>query len=349
MAKPNIIDSHIHLWPQDAANEDGHSWMTPGMPLAKQHLLSDYYRASQQGESSGWDTTVKGVVYVETDRRYDAPDADLASWAKGPLNEVAFLRQIVEGDYGKRDSDMLRGLVIWAPINQSTEILQEYLSLAKERAGPKTWERVKGVRFLLQAIHDQTTFKQLMNGKDFIQNLKLLGEMGLSFDVGVDQHSGGSWQLELVAEAMSTAHHGVTEDKKTIFIINHLCKPNFGGNKDEFDLWTKSISEMAGLTKSYMKLSGAFSELPPTLRTAQEIADFMRPWISHVFNKFKHRVLFGSDYPVLNIMGAAGEYSWLLWKDVIQIILDSKEYGLDDDEREEIWFMTAMQAYRLRE
>ena len=48
MAPRKIIDSHIHLWPQSASNESGHSWMTPGMPLAKQHVLSDYYQAAQQ-------------------------------------------------------------------------------------------------------------------------------------------------------------------------------------------------------------------------------------------------------------------------------------------------------------
>ena len=80
-----IIDSHIHLWPGKTANEEGHAWMTPGMPLAKPHMLEDYCKAAQ--------SPVKGVVYVETDVRYQSPDGrDVATWAKGPLDEIDFLR-----------------------------------------------------------------------------------------------------------------------------------------------------------------------------------------------------------------------------------------------------------------
>lgn len=80
-----IIDSHIHLWPAETANEDGHAWMTPGMPLAKPHLLPDYASVSSD--------EVKGVVYVETDVRYDSPeDKEVEEWAKGPLDEISFLR-----------------------------------------------------------------------------------------------------------------------------------------------------------------------------------------------------------------------------------------------------------------
>ena len=147
MAPSSLIDSHIHLWPEDASNENGHSWMTPGMPLARQHLLTDYYQASEQEPTA----EVKGVVYVETDRRHDAPSEDLATWAKGPLDEVKFVRKIVEGEYRERDSMMLLGIVLWAPMDQKPEVLGEWLRLAEETAGSETWKRVKGFRFLLQA------------------------------------------------------------------------------------------------------------------------------------------------------------------------------------------------------
>jgi len=78
-----IIDSHIHLWPKETANEEGHAWMTPGMPLAKPQMLDDYCKVSSKD--------VKGVIYVETDVRYDA-GGDVAEWAKGPLDEIGFLR-----------------------------------------------------------------------------------------------------------------------------------------------------------------------------------------------------------------------------------------------------------------
>ena len=83
----SIVDSHIHLWPKETANEAGHAWMTPGMSLAKPCMLEDYCKASQD--------SVIGVVYVETDVRYEVSSGrDVAIWAKGPLDEIFFLRYV---------------------------------------------------------------------------------------------------------------------------------------------------------------------------------------------------------------------------------------------------------------
>ena len=111
MAKHGIIDSHIHLWPEETASEDSHAWMTHGMPLAKSHLLADYYKAARPGADQASDTKFEGVVYIETDVRYDLPLGDVATWAKGPLNEIRFLRSVVEGKYDQRDSNFLLSLV----------------------------------------------------------------------------------------------------------------------------------------------------------------------------------------------------------------------------------------------
>ncbi|KAK4543922.1 hypothetical protein LTR36_004696 [Oleoguttula mirabilis] len=243
MAPQEVIDSHIHLWPEATSNEESHAWMTPpGMPLAKPHLLEDYCQASKRGVAQDPDLDVKGVVYIETDVRYDPPNGDIATWAKGPLDEILFLRDIVEGRYGARDSSMLLGLVPWAPIDQPTAVLDEYLLLAKDMAGPQVWPRVKGFRFLLQAIEDRATFEKLVFSSTFVANLKLLGKRGFSFDVGVDQHSSGIWQLEAMATAMEMAHEGVPETKRVRFVINHLCKPDFSERGPEFDRWCNARS-----------------------------------------------------------------------------------------------------------
>ncbi|KAK4503628.1 hypothetical protein PRZ48_004543 [Zasmidium cellare] len=341
MAPISIIDSHIHLWPESMSNEQGHAWMTPGMPLAKQHILSDYYQASQQAN-----TKVEGVIYVESDVRYEPPSGDLSTWAKGPLDEIKFLRSIVEGEYGERDSEMLKGIVAWAPLDQPPSVLKEWLDIAEKTAGPKTWARVKGFRFLLQFILDQTKFEALVSSQDFIQNLRILGERGFSFDVGVDQRCGGSWQLEAVVKAMKAAHEGVDGEKKVTFVINHLCKPDFEANEESFNRWKNAVGDMAGLDKTYMKLSGAFSELPEGLTTTDSIAAKMKPWIQHVLKAFgPKRVMFGSDWPVCNLRGPKGEESWVAWTDVIKTVLDDEEYGLTQEEKDRIWKGTAREAY----
>jgi L-rhamnono-1,4-lactonase len=351
MAPRKIIDSHIHLWPQSASNESGHTWMTPGMPLAKQHVLSDYYQASQQDATESSNVKVDGVVYVETDRRYDAPFGDLAQWAENPLYEVKFVRSIVEGKYGERDSHILRGIVLWAPMNQSPETLRQWLRLVEEAAGAETWKRIKGFRFLLQAIHDQEEFKALVLGDDFAANLKILGEHGLSFDVGVDQHSGGPWQLELVYIAMQRAHEGVSDEQKVLFIINHLCKPDFsnvttpGREHIDYYRWTQSIEKMSHMSKTYIKLSGAFSELPERPTSKTDVAAQIKPWVQQALKYFgPARVMFGSDWPVCNVNGPDDGSPWVLWASTVEKLLNDL---VGTTEQERVWSGTAVEAYRL--
>ncbi|GAB1741077.1 hypothetical protein NU219Hw_g6326t1 [Hortaea werneckii] len=349
MSPPTIIDSHIHLWPQETSNEQGHAWMTPGMPLAKPHLLKHYQSASKNTDRQEANVEVRGVVYIETDVRYDSPESgDLATWAKGPLDEILFLRSIFEGKYGEQDRKILLGLVPWAPIDQPTSVLEEYLTLAKDMAGPVAWPRIKGFRYLLQAMTEPTTFEKLVFGDHFIANLKLLGKRGLSFDIGVDQRSGGTWQLQAVAKAMEMAHDGVPENEKVTFVINHLCKPDFSIESESFQQWRVAVGRLAKLSRTYMKLSGAFSELPEGLSSPEQIAGHIKPWVAHVLSVFTpKRVMFGSDWPVCNVKGPAAEASWPVWKDVVQLLLNDVELSLSDNDIQSIWSGTAVEAYRL--
>jgi len=350
MAPITVIDSHIHLWPK-GSDENSHAWMTPGMPLATEHLLAKYFQASEQEPLDSAKAEVSGVVYVETDRRYEAPSGNLRDWAQGPLDEIKFLRSIVEGQYGEQDSKKLLGIVAWAPMDQPNDVLQEWLTLAKETAGDETWKRIKGFRFLLQAIHDQQKFQELVIGKDFIQNLKTLGKHGLSFDVGVDQHSGGVWQLELVYQAMQLAHTNVPEQEKVIFVLNHLCKPDFSnpttpGHEDiNYYQWTQAVEKMSNCTNTYMKLSGAFSELPSRPSAGDDAAAQISPWVQHVLKCFgPKRVIFGSDWPVCNLGGPSGESPWVSWTKIVQKLLDNL---VKAEYHEYIWSRTAAEAYRL--
>lgn len=348
MSSHEIIDSHIHLWPEETSHEQAHTWMTPGMPLAKPHLLGNYRSAAETNAAANGNTRIKGVVYIETDVWYDSPSADLATWAEGPLAEILFLRKVVEGRYGERDSKFLLGLVPWAPMHQPPAVLEEYLSLAKDMAGPEAWPRVKGFRFLLQGLIDRKQFETVVLSDDFHNNLRLLGHRGFSFDVGVDQRSGGSWQLDCIDQAMKRAHANVSDDKKVIFILNHLCKPNFSGRGEAYEQWCIAVKSMSHCSNVYMKLSGAFSELPPLPETPADIAEHIRPWVTFALKHLgPRRLMFGSDWPVCNVKGPTGERSWRAWKDVVQGILDDKKYGLCDEDRERIWKGTASEAYRL--
>lgn len=211
-----IIDSHIHLWPSSAANPDCHEWMTETPQIANRHELSDYRRAIKQDK-------VRGVVYIETDRRLEPrKDLPLEQWAYQPTQELVFLRSIVEKRYGEDDSNLLLGIVPWAPLNQSVEVFESWLTHAEATAGPETWTRVKGLRFLLQAITDKKAFEDLVFSDDFISILKSFRGKGrnFSFDVGIDQLGGGVWQLEGFAKVIELVHADAADDEKVTFIIS---------------------------------------------------------------------------------------------------------------------------------
>nr|POF17002.1 l-rhamnono-gamma-lactonase [Quercus suber] len=341
-----IIDSHVHLWPGSAANEARHAWMSGDPAQWKEQLLSDYQLGTDH------DTSVSGIVYVETDRRYTAPksgeEMEVEKWAAGPLEEIAFLREMVEH---APERGMLLGLVPWAPMDQPTAVLERYLDVAEKRAGSQAWKCVKGFRFLLQAIVDQDKFEALVLGETFKANLRLLGERGFLFEVGVDQRSGGTRQLEAVAKAMQQAQSGVAlESHRITFVINHLCKPDFSRSKDEraFADWHDAISTMAECPRTFMKLSGAFSELPLDMKSTTQIAEHMIPWVRHVLDTFgADRIMFGSDWPVCTFRGPAQEKSWVSWRDVVKSMLQNPSLALDDVSQDRIWSATAVEAYHL--
>lgn len=226
-----MIDSHIHLWPESAANSAGHGWMNDGDMLAKQHIVSDYLHAAKQDSKHEHPPRVRGVVYIETDRRLDeATDRKLHDWARQPIEEIRFLRSVVENKYGAKDSQLLLGLIPWAPLNQGVSVFEDWLEHAKQIAGPETWARVKGFRFLLQGITDRKEFEGLVFSRDFISILKSFRGNGrnYSFDVGIDQHFGGVWQLEAFAKVIEQVQSEADENDKVVFVLSESRKSTLG-------------------------------------------------------------------------------------------------------------------------
>lgn len=94
-----------------------------------------------------------------------------------------------------------------------------------------------------------------------------------------------------------------------------------------------------------MKLSGAFSELPP-LDSEPDIpylVETLRPWTDVVLDVFgPQRIMFGSDWPVCNV-GGGGNGTWSRWRDIVEQILDRR--GLTVEEKTAVWGQTAVTAY----
>jgi L-rhamnono-1,4-lactonase len=53
----------------------------------------------------------------------------------------------------------------------------------------------------------------------FVEGLRWLGRKGWAFDVGIDHHRGGDWQLEETLEMVKRAHDSIPEAEKVTFVL----------------------------------------------------------------------------------------------------------------------------------
>lgn len=334
--------------------------------LAKRHGVSDYTSTT----TSTSPVQPSGFIYVETDRYLPTPKPSISAsstqdakvqalktWANEPLQELKFLRRIVEnkpnpGDgFNAGDGALMLGCVIWAPFHTSPLLFNLYLQIAEEVTGPLLWERVVGFRYLLQG-KEEGEVERLVKTEDWLSNLLRLREgrkgRGWSFDVGVDAHQDGVAVVEVVADMVGKVRaleSSSPEAGNVRFILNHLCKPAISSPANpwpSFPRYTAALSRLGADKNIFMKLSGAFNEFEPgpTPPAVEDILDCLYPYLKHVSRAFKSRVMFGSDWPVCNIGGPMGEQSWELWREVVESWLERKGDGEED-----VWWRAGCEAY----
>ncbi|KAJ9303191.1 hypothetical protein DTO271G3_565 [Paecilomyces variotii] len=356
-----IIDSHIHLFPETHLSTL--AWHSADNPLGSQYSVDQYRIATRStpistSSSSESGTFLRGFIFIETDRLSSIEENSSPGW-RYALDEVSFLVRVACGEpvpgegHSPEDKVLCLGIVPWAPVPAGAETLERYMDLLKERTGMDVFQKkVRGVRYLVQ---DKPSGTMLREG--FIEGLKWLGKKRLVFDLGVDARSGGLWQLREAAEMMKRVYADVNEDEGVVIVINHLCKPNLRlpytsresiTSHSEFVEWERLITAMSTNPKTYMKLSGGFSELPPLSCNIEpdidSLVERISPWTDAVFEAFgPERVMFGSDWPVCNIGGGGNEVSWRRWKTVVEAVLERR--GLDEEQKRGVWGGVAVKAY----
>jgi L-fuconolactonase len=115
-------------------------------------------------------------------------------------------------------------------------------------------------------------------------------------------------------------------------VIDHAGKPDIAKGVQE--PWRMQIAELASLPNVSCKLSGLLTEAGE-----RNGAGGLRPYVDHLLQTFgPQRLLWGSDWPVLNL---AGDYArWFRLADALT--------GLHDAEREAVFGGNAARLYRLR-
>jgi len=105
--------------------------------------------------------------------------------------------------------------------------------------------------------------------------------------------------------------------------------------------------KLSKCSKTYMKISGCFSEMPDRLKKASvdEIFEALQPYLAVIVATFTpFRMMFGSDWPVCTI---GVDDAWKKWRQVVERLCDLA--GLNHAEQMMIWSGTAIKAYGIKE
>lgn len=128
---------------------------------------------------------------------------------------------------------------------------------------------------------------------------------------------------------------------------DHLCKHALSSSSstEPTKEWLEALSKLGPDRNIFMKLSGAFNEFDnATPSSTSDIVKSLSSIVPKIFKAFPERVMFGSDWPVCNAGGPAGEKgNWGLW--VESVVLMLKEGKVEEAEAESVWWKAGSRAY----
>jgi predicted TIM-barrel fold metal-dependent hydrolase len=186
------------------------------------------------------------------------------------------------------------GPTVAAVVGGATEQETFPQSVSRHKDGPY----VKGVRSSFDA--------GLAAGEVFVKNLRALGAMGMSFDI--NSSGSGLERAAAVAE----------QCPDTVFVVDHCG--NIGaeafrragapaGSAERRNPWQRAMTALAGRQNVVCKISGVMEAARTGLAGEEEYAAV----INHCLEWFgPDRVIFASNWPVVNRAGSFGAWVKLL-------------------------------------
>ena len=251
-----IIDTHQHMWDRNIFNL---TWIEGADSLNADFLMSDYLEASR-------DINVVKTVYMEVDvdPQQQLKEAEYVSaLSQSPDNPMA--AAVVSGRPGAED----------------------FAAYARVLAADPS---IKGIR---QVLHTPATPPGTCLEKAYLEGVRLLGELGLSFDICIRPGELGD-AVQLVAQCPDTR-----------FILDHCGNADplevSGAKEAEPDdpyahgreLWLRDIAELGKRENAVCKVAGIVARVPEQW-SARDLA----PPVDHCLDSFgPDRVVFGGDWP----------------------------------------------------
>jgi predicted TIM-barrel fold metal-dependent hydrolase len=177
---------------------------------------------------------------------------------------------------------------------------------------------VKGVR---QVLHGPGTPAGYCLDKAFIQGIRLLGELGMSFD------------LCMRPAELPDAAKLVDACPATRFILDHCGNANVQA-KDRGQ-WQRDMADLAKRKNLVCKVSGIVASAKPGAWTADDLA----PIVNHTLACFgPDRVVFGGDWPVCTLAASLAQ-----WVEALRTIVRDRSA----EEQRKLFHDNALRVYRL--
>jgi L-fuconolactonase len=205
-------------------------------------------------------------------------------------------------------NDFIKGIVGWVDLRDEniTERL-EYFS---------THKKLKGFRHVVQGEADDFMFRE-----DFRNGISALKPFNYTYDILI-------FHRQLPA-AISL----VRDFPDQQFVIDHIAKPDI--KSGDIISWKNGIEEIAKYENVSCKISGMVTEANWNNWKTNDL----KPYLDVVFENFsKEKLMFGSDWPVLNV---ASDYS-----EVVKTLEDYVQQ-LSIEDQNKIWFENAVSFYKL--
>ncbi len=213
-------------------------------------------------------------------------------------------------ELAKRDA-RIRGIIAHASLELGDEARPHLEALKNNKL-------VKGVRRLLMTEKNDFCLQE-----KFLTGVQLLSEFNFCFEICIN-----AGQLPSVIEMVERC-------PKVKFVLEHLGNPNIAAK--EWDSWKKQMSELAAFPNVWCKLSRLITE-----ETQNWSADHLKPYIYHAIEQFSYdRVLFGSDWPVVNVAS-----SYAHWVHILSDLLI--HHSASEDELKKIFHQNAQRCYELQ-
>jgi L-fuconolactonase len=314
-----IIDPHHHLW-RKRFNQD--------------YLLDDLWADTDSGHN------IQQTVFIECRAFYDKQ----APIHQQSLGETRVITDIARQSHEQADKAQLNGIVANADLRLGADpvVLREVLQAHQAIAG----DLFKGIR--QAGARDPRPEDLVIPGpapaylygqESFRQGLRLLGELGLSYD---------TWHYHHQNEDFCELAEAVPD---TPLILDHFGTPLgvgiYRGSRDAiFTQWKQDMRRLARCPNVYVKLGGLAMpdngfdwhtrERPAS---SDELVTAQKSWYLHMIDCFgPQRCMFESNFPVDRL---SISYP-VLWNAFKKLTADFSEA-----DKQALFHDTAARVYRL--